>query len=68
MKKRMAIVIALLVLVFGGIFGYKAVGNYFTGQYFANFQQPPATVSTAPAERQQWQPRIEAVGRLSAVR
>lgn len=68
MKKRMAIAIAVLTVVFGGIFAYKAVGNYFMGQYFATFEPPPATVSTAPAERQSWQPRIGAVGQLSAVR
>ncbi len=68
MKKRMTIAVALLVLVFGGIFGWTAVRNYFMGQYFATFEPPPPTVSTAQAERQLWQPRIEAVGQLSAVR
>ncbi|MGH8495178.1 MAG: efflux RND transporter periplasmic adaptor subunit [Gammaproteobacteria bacterium] len=64
----MTIAVVALALVFGGIFAYKAVGNYFMGQYFADFQPPPATVSTAPAELQSWQPRITAVGQLSAVR
>lgn len=68
MKKRMAIAVGLLVLVFGGVFGWNAVGRYFMGQYFANFEPPPASVSTAIAERQSWQPRIAAVGQLSAVR
>lgn len=68
MKKRMTIAVVLLTVVFGGIFAWKAVGNYFMGQYFANFEPPPATVSTEPAEHQLWQPRIEAVGQLSAVR
>lgn len=68
MKKRMTITVVLLGLVFGGIFGWTAVRNYFMGQYFANFEPPPATVSTAQAERERWQPRIEAVGQLSAVR
>lgn len=68
MKKRMVISVVLLVVVFGGIFAYKAVGNYFMNQYFANFEQPPATVSTTSAELQSWQPSIVAVGRLSAVR
>lgn len=68
MKKRMIIAVVLLVVVFGGIFAYKAVGNYFMGQYFANFAPPPASVSTAPAELQSWQPKITAVGQLSAVR
>ncbi|HLT92745.1 MAG TPA: efflux RND transporter periplasmic adaptor subunit [Woeseiaceae bacterium] len=68
MKKRMAFAIGLLVLVFGGVFGWNAMGKYFMNQYFATFEPPPATVSAAPAERQSWQPQIRAVGRLSAVR
>lgn len=68
MKKRMTIAVVLLALVFGGIFGWVAMRGYFMGQYFATFQPPPPTVSTAQAERQVWQPRIEAVGQLSAVR
>ncbi|HEX6928413.1 MAG TPA: efflux RND transporter periplasmic adaptor subunit [Gammaproteobacteria bacterium] len=68
MKKRMTIAIIALVIVFGGIFGWKAFVGYMTGQYFANFQPPPVTVSAAEAEVESWQPRIQAVGSLSAVR
>jgi membrane fusion protein, multidrug efflux system len=68
MKKRMTIAVVLLALVFGGIFGWTAMRGYFMGQYFATFEPPPPTVSTAQAQRQVWQPRIEAVGQLSAVR
>ncbi|HEX7046917.1 MAG TPA: efflux RND transporter periplasmic adaptor subunit [Gammaproteobacteria bacterium] len=67
MKKRMIIAIAVLVVVFGGIFGWKAFIGYMTGQYFANYQPPPVTVSATEAELESWQPRIEAVGSLSAV-
>ena len=68
MKKRMVIAIAALVVVFGGIFGWKAVQGYFIGQYFANFQPPPVTVSTGAATLERWQPRVKAVGSLVAVR
>lgn len=68
MKKRMVIAISLLVLVFGGIFGWKAIQGYFIGQYFANFQPPPVTVSTGKADVRQWQPHVQAVGSLAAVR
>lgn len=68
MKKRMTVAVILLALVFGGVFGWVAVRNHFMGQYFATFEPPPATVSTAQAERDFWQPRIEAVGQLAAVR
>lgn len=67
MKKRMAIAILALIAVFGSIFGWKAVQAYFMGQYFANFQPPPVTVSSGVARTESWQPRLEAVGSLSAV-
>lgn len=68
MKKRMIIAIAVLTVVFGGIFGFKAFINYKMGEYFAEFEPPPATVSTAQVELESWQPSIVAVGQLSAVR
>lgn len=67
MKKRMAIAILGLVVVFGGIFGYVAFRNYMTDQYFADFSQPPATVSATEAKSVEWQPRLTSVGSLSAV-
>lgn len=68
MKKRMFIAVGALTLVFGGIFGYQMAMSYFMGQYFASFSQPPATVSTEQARHETWQPRLAAVGELSAVR
>jgi len=68
MKKRMIIAVLALAVVFGGIFGYKAVVNHFVSQYFANFSEPASTVSTTEAKSESWQPRIDAVGALSAVR
>lgn len=67
MKKRMAIAVLSIVVVFGGIFGYVAFRNYMTDQYFADFSQPPATVSAAEAKAVEWQPRLTSVGSLSAV-
>lgn len=67
MSKRMIIAAVLLLLVFGGIFGWKAVQSYFTGQYFANFSPPPVTVSAQETVSENWQPRIPAVGNLAAV-
>ncbi len=67
MKVRMSIAIIALVVVFGAIFGWVALKGYFIGQYFANFQPPPVTVSATQARTESWQPRIEAVGSLSAV-
>lgn len=62
-----AFVVLLLVVIFGGVFGYKAIGNYFMGQYFADFQPPPVSVSVAAAQTRDLQPRLTVVGTLEAV-
>jgi len=68
MKKRMFFTILGLVLVFGGIFGYKWFVAYKTEQFFANQQAPVQTVTATTAEPATWQPTIKAVGSLEAVR
>lgn len=67
MKKRMAIMILALVVVFGGVFGWKAVGNHFMRQYFATFQPPPEAVTTGRVVASSWQPTVDAVGSVRAV-
>lgn len=67
MKFRMTIAIIALVLVFGGIFGWKAVESHFISQYFENMTPPPATVSATEAKTTNWQPRLTAVGNFAAV-
>lgn len=66
MTKRMIIVLLLLGLVFGGIFGFKAFVNTQMTQFFDNMEPPAATVTTASAEPAQWTPSIAAVGTLFA--
>lgn len=66
MTKRMIIVLLLLGLVFGGIFGFKAFVNTKMTEFFDNMEPPPATVTTASAEPAQWTPSISAVGTLFA--
>ena len=66
MTKRMIIVLALLGLVFGGIFGFKQFIVKPQIDAFLSAKPPPATVSTASAEPAQWQPTIAAVGTLFA--
>ncbi|MEJ2058957.1 MAG: efflux RND transporter periplasmic adaptor subunit [Gammaproteobacteria bacterium] len=67
MTKRMIIMVIALVVVFGGVFGYKAVGNYFMAKYFATFQPPPSSVEVKPVQAVQWQPRLAAPASLSAL-
>lgn len=67
MTKRMIIALLLLLVVFGGIFGYIGYGMYQGMQQFANFSPPPVTVSATEARLEEWQPTIRSVGKLSAV-
>jgi len=70
MIKRMLIMLVLVAVVLGGIFGFK---NFVNGK-IKEFMTGPAgpghqaqTVSTAKAVPTDWQSRIEAVGSLRAV-
>jgi len=67
MKKRMFFTILGLVIVFGGIFGYKWFVAMKTQEFFANQQAPTQTVTATEARKDTWQPAVSAVGSLSAV-
>ncbi|HKK05051.1 MAG TPA: efflux RND transporter periplasmic adaptor subunit [Gammaproteobacteria bacterium] len=65
MIKRFIIVLAALVVVFGGIFGWKA----FVGMKMAEMMskpRPPAVIASATVKAQNWQPYLHAVGSLVA--
>ncbi|WP_166257318.1 efflux RND transporter periplasmic adaptor subunit [Marinobacter salicampi] len=63
---RFAIVIIFLVIVLGGIFGYKF---YQFGQMQEQLSQPqpPAIVSVVEAQSEDWLPAVKAVGSIEAV-
>lgn len=67
MSKRMVIMLVIVVALFGGLFGFKAVKAGMMKKY-ASFQMPPATVAALKAKYQPWQPQVKAVGSLRAVR
>lgn len=67
MTKRMSITIIALVIVFGSIFGWYGMRQYFMKKYFATFTPPPQVVSVATAKAENWQPYLFSVGNLSAV-
>ena len=66
MKKRMAIMLVLAGLVFGGIFGYQAFKAGMMKKFMSAGGNAPQTVSTFRADFQEWQPRLSAVGSLRA--
>lgn len=68
MKKRMLIMLAIVGLLFGGIFGFQIFKMQMIKKSMASQQIPPSTVSTIRATIQPWQPELKAVGTLRAVR
>lgn len=67
MKFRMFLMLLAAALVFGGIFGFKAVGNYFMNEYFDTMGTPPVTITATEAYQDQWTPGAKAVGSFAAV-
>jgi membrane fusion protein (multidrug efflux system) len=67
MIKRMLIVTALLAVVFGGIFGWKAFVGYQNAQYLATAKPPAVVVSSTTSEQAVWQSRVSSVGSLRAI-
>jgi membrane fusion protein (multidrug efflux system) len=64
--KRLILMVLLLVVIFGGIFGWK----YFTGMKMAAMMSappPPAVIASALVEAQSWQPFLHAVGSVTAM-
>jgi membrane fusion protein (multidrug efflux system) len=62
---RLILVVLFLAAVFGGIFGWK---HYQAQQAAAGAgAPPPAVVAATAVKRESWQPRLRAVGSLSAV-
>jgi membrane fusion protein, multidrug efflux system len=68
MGRRMVIMLAVVGLLFGGIFGYHAFKAHMLKKYLAGTQMPPVTVTAIKAELHEWQPQLKAVGSLRAVR
>lgn len=68
MIKRMLVMLVLVGAVLGGVFGFKTFVDEKVKEFMAGAGNPPQTVSTAQAAVTQWQPQLEAVGSLRAVR
>ena len=66
-KKTWLLVILVLIIVFGGIFGGKLYVNHRAAVAAAQRGIPPVTVSTAVAADKPWSPYAQAVGSLEAV-
>src|SRR4051812_16943768 len=65
---RMIIMLLIVLLVLGGVFGFGAFRTYMTHKFMSSMGVPPQTVSTMKADITEWQPQMRAVGSLRAVR
>src|SRR5580698_10559946 len=68
MTKRMVIMLIAVVVVFGGIFGFQAFKGMMIKKFMSSMAQPPQTVTALKASNSGWQPNIESVGSLRAVK
>jgi len=64
--KRMIVMLLVVGLLFGGIFGYKIFMMRMMGKAMASQKMPPATVSAMLAQHADWQPELKAVATLRA--
>jgi membrane fusion protein (multidrug efflux system) len=67
MIKRMFIMLAIVGLALGGIFGFISFKGRMIKQSMTSQGEPSQTVSTTVAGFQEWLPRLEAIGSLRAV-
>ena len=68
MIKRMVIMLLAVGVVFGGIFGFQAFKAVMIKKFIAALSNPPQTISALTAATSEWQPKLEAIGSLRAVR
>ncbi len=66
MKKRMVIMLIVVVVLFGAIFGFEAFKNAMIKNFIAKTSNPPQAVSTTKAVELPWQQTLEAVASLRA--
>jgi membrane fusion protein (multidrug efflux system) len=68
MIKPLVIMVLIVAVVLGGIFGWQAFIGSMTQKYMSAAASAPQTVSTVTATATSWQAQIQAVGTLRAVR
>ena len=67
MAKRMILMLVLVTIALGGIFGFETFRAKMIKQFLSGFGKEAQTVATTVAVAQQWQPQLQAVGTLRAV-
>ena len=67
-RKRMVIMIVAVGLLLGLLGGFNLFRNVMIGRALRGGQEPPQTVSTTQAHAERWQPTLNTVGTLRAIR
>ncbi|HUJ42985.1 MAG TPA: efflux RND transporter periplasmic adaptor subunit [Opitutaceae bacterium] len=67
MAKRMILMLLAMILLVGGVLGYKLIGRHMMAKAMAAQRPPPAAVSVIEARELAWQPTLHAVGSFAAV-
>lgn len=67
-KHPMTIMLLLVGIFFGCLFGFIFYKSYMMKQYFSSMGAPIVTVSSIEAKSQDWQPKFKASGSLRAIR
>lgn len=65
---RMIVMLIAVGVLLGLVWGWHFMQAKMMKQYFATMKEPPQTVSTMRAEYAAWQPKLEAIGTLRAVK
>jgi membrane fusion protein, multidrug efflux system len=68
MTKRMVIMLIAVAIVLGGVFGFQVFKGIMIKKFMSAMGSPPQTVSATRAGYSEWQPKIEAIGSLRAVK
>ncbi len=68
LAKRMIIMLIAVAVLLGGIVGFNLFKGYMMKKYMGSAPRPSATVTAMKADYQVWQPALNAVGTLRAVR
>jgi membrane fusion protein (multidrug efflux system) len=67
LRKRMIWMLIAAAVIFGGVFGVKAMISAGTNQFFDSMPQPASAVSSAVAKAERWSDDAEAVGTFVAI-
>jgi membrane fusion protein (multidrug efflux system) len=68
LRKRLIIVVAAVAVLFALLIGFNVFKGIMIRKFMQSMGNPAQTVSTMTAAYQDWQPHIEAVGNVRAVR